>query len=424
MSTPGLVLLDEDDPEYPKYQAVELPRDWRSVTVPAGPRGAGRACRWAWDFYKDADWVGNLADDLVPVTEKWDATLVSRLNGANLIGADDERDAPHHLRGCVIFSGDLFRAWGWIYPNGFNHLCVDDVWETIGEATGCWDVAMDVLVKHVHGGIHSDDTYRAVNSTGAWGRDLEFYESWLRNGEKDEACARTKRLMAAKGWRGNKPDLSGMSILIATPSIDGRSDEHYNLSLQNTIALIRECGGQAWQARMRGCSEICSARNMLAAAFLRSPHTHLWFIDDDIGWEPRDLVRLSATREDFVAAAGPKKTPTAEFACTATTLEVDERGLAPVPRVGLAFAMISRRCLDKVNAAHPELEYGNGLADSSEFAVFDNIIIDKERMSEGYSFCERWRALGGTVWVDPEVSLSHTGGHTFAGKLSDVFKVK
>ena len=36
-------------------------------------------------------------------------------------------------------------------------------------------------------------------------------------------------------------------------------------------------------------------------------------------------------------------------------------------------------------------------------------------MSEDFAFCDRWRALGGTVWVDLTLGLNHTGPVKFEG---------
>ena len=34
-------------------------------------------------------------------------------------------------------------------------------------------------------------------------------------------------------------------------------------------------------------------------------------------------------------------------------------------------------------------------------------------MGEDFSFCQRWRALGGEIWVTFDESLGHTGPYTF-----------
>ena len=39
-------------------------------------------------------------------------------------------------------------------------------------------------------------------------------------------------------------------------------------------------------------------------------------------------------------------------------------------------------------------------------------------LSEDYTFCRRWRDIGGTIWLDTQGSLIHTGTHGFTGAPS------
>jgi hypothetical protein len=51
------------------------------------------------------------------------------------------------------------------------------------------------------------------------------------------------------------------------------------------------------------------------------------------------------------------------------------------------------------------------------FALFD-CIIDHETgayLSEDYSFCRRWRQIGGEIWIDGASNLTHTGPYEFVG---------
>ena len=39
------------------------------------------------------------------------------------------------------------------------------------------------------------------------------------------------------------------------------------------------------------------------------------------------------------------------------------------------------------------------------------------RLSEDYTFCKRWQAIGGEIWVDPVIEFGHTGTFTYDGAL-------
>ncbi|MFO1126365.1 MAG: hypothetical protein U1E25_14550 [Methylocystis sp.] len=45
-------------------------------------------------------------------------------------------------------------------------------------------------------------------------------------------------------------------------------------------------------------------------------------------------------------------------------------------------------------------------------------------MSEDYVFCNRWRALGERVWVDPTITLGHVGSWNFTGCVSETLIVE
>lgn len=142
MSTPGLIL--HSAPE--DIEGVALPSNWTAHRTEA--EGMGSKFREIWPLIRDLDWVGWVVDDLVPETPGWDRTLISGLNGANIISCNDGARAPFRM-GAPVFSGALLRAVGYIYPQGyFAHTYADDMWERIGRATDTWWVCMDVVLRH------------------------------------------------------------------------------------------------------------------------------------------------------------------------------------------------------------------------------------------------------------------------------------
>jgi hypothetical protein len=51
------------------------------------------------------------------------------------------------------------------------------------------------------------------------------------------------------------------------------------------------------------------------------------------------------------------------------------------------------------------------------YALFDTMIdpIDRRYLSEDYTFCRRWQAMDGDIWLDPSISLNHYGSFCFQG---------
>lgn len=227
----------------------------------------------------------------------------------------------------------------------------------------------------------------------------------------------------------DRVDLSPYNLLIATPIGDGRPEDAYNVSLDNTKQLIRHHGGKVETFKTKYVSDIALARSKLFGAFLRNEqYSHMMMIDSDQDWLPEEVVWFLLLKRDFLAAVSVKKTCPPEFAFNAIgddgkrwalTYETDTN-VAELPFVGGAFVLISRHCAERMAQSYPELQYEVDPG-TTEYAVFDPIILNdgltKRRLSEDYAFCYRWRKIGGRVEVKMDVNLGHTGSHRFSGTL-------
>lgn len=226
------------------------------------------------------------------------------------------------------------------------------------------------------------------------------------------------------------PDLSPYNLLIATPIADGRPENNYITSYDFTKEVLEAHGAKIRPLRLNYCADIYVVRALLLGTFIRDPHaTHMIFIDADMGWHPDSISRMLLLQRDFIAAAGPKKRYPIEMAFALVDdygrpipiYHEPETNVIEVSEVGACFMMISRRCAERMVTAHPELEFD--YEDGRECAVFDPIIIHKgegfprRRLSEDYSFCYRWRQLGGKIDLLADVELTHTGSHTFKGSM-------
>ena len=84
--------------------------------------------------------------------------------------------------------------------------------------------------------------------------------------------------------------------------------------------------------------------------------------------------------------------------------------------------LIKRDVIEKMAEHYPETRYsashnGLGVSSSNLYALFDCIIDPETReyLSEDYTFCHRWRSMGGRIWLDRESRLSHIGPAEFTG---------
>ncbi|PZQ57372.1 MAG: hypothetical protein DI570_19750 [Phenylobacterium zucineum] len=55
--------------------------------------------------------------------------------------------------------------------------------------------------------------------------------------------------------------------------------------------------------------------------------------------------------------------------------------------------------------------------------MFDCVIHPEtgEYLSEDYTFCHRWRAIGGEIWLDLQSRLAHVGAFEFEGDATARF---
>lgn len=450
-STPGMVIIDCADLEAQRaaYDALELPPGW--FIRPTGGAKQGDKIREVWGEVEDCAWLGLIGDDCVPQTHRWDALLVERLDGDNIVSCDDGWQAPGRLGNCWIIAGELARAVGYIFPPGLQHLFVDDVWEVIGREAACWACRMEVRVEHRHvlkGAAAADDTHRAAYSSERWNEDGEVFRAWLA-GDRHRAVAAAQALRSTSNCitgRGDKPAemdpesaarmarARSRSVMILTP-IARAPCWQYALALAETCVMLEQLGIRYAMRFVIGSSNLPRARNELAARFLASGFSDAVFIDDDMGWQANAALRLIASEQKVIAAVGRKKVDKplndpaiwcAHFGAGAgEALEQDAMGAVQVERAGTGMMKISREVFEQMIAAHPEWKRP-GTPDMAtdvrahyyQFFKFD----DETEMGEDYTFCERWKALGGEVWIDPKIALSHVGEKAWEGCIAEIMQ--
>jgi hypothetical protein len=89
---------------------------------------------------------------------------------------------------------------------------------------------------------------------------------------------------------------------------------------------------------------------------------------------------------------------------------------------GGGFMLLKRIVIERMIAAYPETCYRSAHAYSNAEAdvnySLSDCMIDKETgvyLSEDFAFCQRWRDIGGKIWLDTEGKLVHTGAYNFCG---------
>jgi hypothetical protein len=215
---------------------------------------------------------------------------------------------------------------------------------------------------------------------------------------------------------------SNPTLFIATPCLDGNVSAHYTASLVRTMTRLQQRGWRSPQIDFEiGNSLIADARNKLVARFLASDCSDLVFVDADLSWSPDDLLRLASYDTPFVAGVYQRKSRAkVDFAVKfGSAIGMDSQQLIAVDRVGTGFMRLRRDCIEKMVAAHPSLRLKHPTApdDGHFYALFDTTVVDGEFIGEDFTFCDRWRAIGGQALVDPSMNFGHHGAAAYEEPL-------
>ncbi len=232
-------------------------------------------------------------------------------------------------------------------------------------------------------------------------------------------------------------------IYLATPCYGGMVEMRY---VSSVIELQKACAARGVGLHVEllgGDAMITRARARLAADFLNHPQaTYMLFCDADIGFAPQNAFRLLDSGKDLIGGVCPLKnidwekvrgaamTGVADLQAASVgyvvrflptadkSVQVDD-GYAQVAYSGTGFLMISRRAMQAVADAHPELRATLD-EDRVETPMLFETMIEAETgylLSEDYAFCRRWRDLGGEIWVDVESTFTHVGPAAYRGSL-------
>lgn len=213
-----------------------------------------------------------------------------------------------------------------------------------------------------------------------------------------------------------KPAPAKKRICVAILSYDGRIVLRSALCLPQIAVKVAQEGWDICFIHRDGDSMVARGRNFLASQMLSNPnlegYTDLVFIDTDLAFKPDDFIRLCKHDVDVVGGCYPYKHDDGNFPLRWPSHGLcEDNGLWEVAAVTPGFLRITRRALAMIAAEKPWLEFKDrgGFPGQRFWMFFDNIQRPQGVFDEGYVFCEHWRSLGGTVYMDPDIEFEHIG---------------
>lgn len=252
-------------------------------------------------------------------------------------------------------------------------------------------------------------------------------------------------------------------VVLATPSFERRPVLEYIVSLSRTQSMLLGQGIDYIVSLLGGDPYLGKVRNRLAATMLNEhpTATHLFFIDDDIGWPAEKVIEFLERPEDIICGIYPKKQDKFSLPVSLQLRDgklvhngpftlIDGKpqlngALFEARLVPTGFMCIKRHVLEKMAARamkyHEDVPSGKTntfweifqarlvdlkmeelrRSDLDTLSREDAIMYLKRAVGqtvspdmgqwwgEDFYFAERWREMGGTVWVDPDIHFTHSG---------------
>jgi len=251
-------------------------------------------------------------------------------------------------------------------------------------------------------------------------------------------------------------------VCILTPCYNSQCYVNYVCSLINTKQLFDLYNIKLKIEFCKNDSLITRARNnLLAKAMNDKDITHFMFIDNDITWDPINIIKLLISEKPIIGGAYPLKnynwerlneqqinqwmlrknnSQMKEFINENNFMQhnllqynthfpnndnniVIKNNLIEVENVATGFMLIKREVIEKMHISYSSTKYieDSKFLDENEnhysYALFDCAVVDDKYLSEDWLFCNRWKKIGGSLWIDITINLNHTGIEDFQGSL-------
>jgi len=219
-------------------------------------------------------------------------------------------------------------------------------------------------------------------------------------------------------------------IVLATPAYDGRTVVGFTKALADSIVRLAGAGVISEWIAWPGDPYVGQARNRLVKRFLDSKADELIFLDSDVVWRADALLQLLSHDVALVGGVYRYKVPQEAYPVRFVLNESGQpqraagTGLIECEWLPTGFLRIRREVFTDM-LGHYGREAMMVVQDDAldrEVDRYYNFFETRTRnhsfVGEDVEFCRRWREeLGGQVWCDPDLDLTHVGGLSFKGNL-------
>ena len=182
-------------------------------------------------------------------------------------------------------------------------------------------------------------------------------------------------------------------------------------ALEASIPRLESAGWKHALVSEIACPYISAARSKLLRKAIDADATDIFFIDDDLSWEPDAPLKLLQTQCDVVAATYRYRMDEEAYMGTLYT----QAGHLPIARptdgalvaewVPAGFLRVTLTAVRKLMRRFPRLVYG--LPERPHFDMFHHGAHRGLWYGEDYAFSRRAHAAGLAVVIVPDVWITH-----------------
>ena len=205
---------------------------------------------------------------------------------------------------------------------------------------------------------------------------------------------------------------AGRSVFLATAAYEAvKPGFAYSLAL--TAADLTRHHIPFELAIMEGNCHVDDGRNSLVRQFLEGNCTDMLFLDSDLMWSSRDVIKILAHKDDLVCGAYPKKCSPAKYPI-GQIVHTRHDGMLEVSFAPTGFMRIRRSVFEKLLPS--QSKHGKQRPTA---VFFERRFNGSTRDGGDVTFCRKWISAGGKVVVDPFMQFSHIGEHPWSGSFID-----
>lgn len=214
-------------------------------------------------------------------------------------------------------------------------------------------------------------------------------------------------------------------VMFAIPSYSAQCAIEFCGSVAQTVGHLYEAQiPHAFRFRPGLCF-IDVVRNLLTYEFLKEfpTATDIFFLDDDIGFEPRKALEFIQRPEDIVCGVYPKKEDNPSFPVTMFVDDnkklVKRNGLYKAMNIPGGFVRVKRHVMEKLASQAETYKFYDpkNQGEVEIWNIFEARPITGHYWGEDSIFTKKCIDAGFDVWVDPDISFTHRGNKRWEGKL-------